>query len=84
MIQIVSKKHQVINYKELICLQQTKVLQLTTKKKDCYMNGKKIWKSLRQKTTLKKTCSLFRQEYSELGRNVAGDSFSNSFSTCIG
>ena len=36
-----------MNYKELICLQQTKVPVLITKKKNgCCMNGKKIWKSL--------------------------------------
>ena len=35
-----------MNYKELICLQQTKVMVLTTKKKGCCMNEKKIWKSL--------------------------------------
>ena len=35
-----------MSYKELICLEQTKVLVLTTEKKGCCMNGKKIWMSL--------------------------------------
>ena len=30
-----------MNYKELICLQPTKEQVLTTKKKGCYMKGKK-------------------------------------------
>ena len=43
-----------MNYKELICLQQTKVLVLTTEKKGCCMNGKKkkIWKYLLSKKHL--------------------------------
>ena len=47
MIQIVMKKtRSLMNYKELVCLQQTKALVITTKKKWCCMNGKKISKSL--------------------------------------
>ena len=54
-----------MNYKELICRQQSS-LYLQLKKKGCCMNGKKDLKeSLRRKTSLGKTCSLFRQEYSE-------------------
>ena len=48
-IQIVSQKKNtgsLMNYKELICLQRTRELVLTTKKNGCCMNGKKIWKSL--------------------------------------
>ena len=33
-------------YKELIYLQRTKELEVTTQKMGCCMNGKKIWKSL--------------------------------------
>ena len=42
-----------------------KVLVLTTHKKGCFMNGKKIWKILLGEISLGKTCSLFRQEYGE-------------------
>ena len=32
------------NFKELICLQRTKEMVLTTQKKRCYMNEKKIFR----------------------------------------
>ena len=47
MIQIVRKNtRSLTNYKELICLQRTKELVLTTKKKGVLYEWKKIWKSL--------------------------------------
>ena len=48
MIQIVSKKNSgsLKNFKELIFLQQTKVLVLTTQKRDVLWMEKMIWKSL--------------------------------------
>ena len=47
MIQIVSKNtSSLINYKELICFQRTKRAGTKISKKECYMNGKKFWKSL--------------------------------------
>ena len=44
---IVSKNTESLtNYKELICLQQTKGADTYNSKKGCCMNGKTIWKSL--------------------------------------
>ena len=55
-----------MNYKELICLQQTKGTGTFNKKGGDCMNGKKdLEESLRRKIFLRKTCSLSRQEYSE-------------------
>ena len=46
MVQIVTKKHWVTHESQRTDMVSTKVLVLTTKKKGCCMNGKKIWTSL--------------------------------------
>ena len=86
MLQIVSKKHwathelqgtDVFNEQRSWYLQRKKRALSEWKKK-------KIWMSiLGRKTSLRKTCSLFRQEYSEYCRHGGGYS-ANSFCTCIG
>ena len=55
-----------MNYKELIHLLRTKLLVLTTRKEGVSYEWKKdLEDSLRRKTSLRKTCSLLCQEYSE-------------------
>ena len=56
-----------MNCKELTYFQQTnKGAGTYNSEKGCCMNGKKdLGESFRRKTSLRKTCSLFRQEYSE-------------------
>ena len=55
-----------MNYKELISLLQTKVLVLTIQKRGVvWMKKKDLEESIRRKTSLGRTYSIFRQEYSE-------------------
>ena len=75
-----------MNYKELICLQQTKELILTTKKGVLY-EWKKIWKNLLdEKHFLGKAIHFFVKNTAnnEDTWGFIQQSFSNPFSTCIG
>ena len=65
-----------MNYKELICLQQTTCWYLQLKKGVLYKWKKDLEESLRRKISLGKTCSLFHQKLLRIMQIHKG-SFSN-------